>query len=192
MARKTAEEGGLDAAAAQAERSMSDAALAGQQHGAMLQAHQQRGAQATVLSNGAIPEVKLGPVAGAPNVGDDADPRLADRSLLDPTAVAPIIGDATRRQPFRRAGSEAAKEAAAIAAGDPDVEGPRAEKFYAVLETKSVLDKTGGHRTPMRAGKIISDKHYDVVNLIRQGVRLKKVASPDGAGDESLIAMMTE
>ena len=192
MARKTAEEGGMDVAAMAAERTVQEAAQAAQAHGAGLSAQQRQAGQTQVLSNGAIPEVRLPPIGGAPRVGDDADPQgQIDRQLLDPSAVAPVVADATRRQPFRRAGSEAAREAEAMAAGE-EGSGPKAERFFAVLETKNVLDKTNGHRTPMRAGKVISDKHYDVANLIRQGVKLKKVAAPAMGGDDALIAAMTE
>lgn len=187
MARKTAEEGGLDAAAQQAEQQTREAALASQAHGQRIAA-QQGNARTEVLSTGPIPEVKLGPAAGAPPVGDDADPRVADRFLLDPNAVAPVIGDATKRRPFRRVGAELG--AGAAAAGE-EAEPPREERFFAVLETKSVLDPIGGHRTPLRQGKVISDKHYDIVKLLRQGVRLKKVAMPTTGSDESLIDALT-
>jgi hypothetical protein len=216
MARKTAEEAGLDEAAARAEQDTKQAALASQGHAADLVAQQRAGGSATVLSNGPIPEVKLGPALGAPPIeGDAVDPNLAGRFLLDPSSTAPVIGDATKRKPYRRAGSErfaCGKCGVASSGGKfcqecggpivaaaeaPPVEGAkvetaRSERFFAVLEQKMVLDKTGGHRTPLRAGKIISDKHYDVAGLIRQGVKLKRVDDPSSAStDEALIATMT-
>lgn len=217
MARKTADEAGLDAAAAQAEADTRQAALAAQGHAARMTEQQRQGGAATVLSTGPIPEVKLGPAAGAPPVqGDAVDPDVAGRFLLDPSSTAPVIADATKRRPYRRAGTErfacskcgvaasggkfcqecgglvvAAEEAPPV---DPSAPTPaaREERFFAVLEQKMVLDKTGGHRTPLRAGKIISDKHYDIASLIRQGVKLKRVDNPSSAStDEALIQAMT-
>lgn len=210
MARKTAEDAGLDAAAAKAEQDVAAAAAQ-----ASNIERQRGGGQATVLSTGPIPEVKLGPAAGAPPIeGDAVDPNVAGRFLLDPSSTAPVIADATKRPAYRRAGAAAlqAQCGACGAAsssgrfcahcGSPLPEGsgeaqapagePKEERWFAVLETKMVLDKTGGHRTPLRAGKLISDKHYDVPGLIRQGAKLKRVEGPTSAStDEALIAALT-
>jgi hypothetical protein len=188
MARKTADEIGLDAAAIQAQRDTEAAALAAQQHGSRIMA-QQHGAQTTTLSNGPIPEVKLAPVVGGATVGgDDVDPRIADRFLLDPNAVAPIIGDATKRRPFRRVGAE-------VSAEDEDAEPARQERLFVVLEDRKVLDATNQHRTTLRQGKVISDKHYNIVQLLRQGAKLQRVhaaASAAGNIDESMIDALTK
>jgi hypothetical protein len=212
MARKSAEEAGLDAAAAEAERQTREAAASAQAHAQQIAA-QQQGAQGQVLSSGPIPEVKLGPAAGAPPInGDAVDPDLAARFLLDPSSTAPVIGDATKRAPYKRAGSEQRLECSKCGvscfgkfcqecgspsqpAKDPPPGAPSAakeEKWFAVLETKMVLDTTNGHRTPLRAGKVISSKHYDIAKLLRQGAKLKKVDSPTAATtDEALIAALT-
>ncbi len=186
MARKTAEEGGLDAAAEAAERSVTQAAQAAQQHGQHIQALQRQQGTAQVLSTGAIPEVKLAPV-GAPTVGDDG--RVDHQYIRDPNGNARVVADATKRLPYRRAGAEAQATSEGPTEPEPP---PREERFFAVVEGRSVLDKTNGHRTPLRAGKVISDKHYDVANLIRQGVRLKKVSNPGIGADEALIASLME
>jgi hypothetical protein len=153
-------------------------------------ADQQRGGErATVLSNGPIPEIKLGPVA-APNprgVEPTEDFPGVDRDLLDPAKVAPVVADARLRPPARHPGPAQARR------GDEPVdEAPKKRRHFVVLEAKQILDKTSGARTRLPAGKPIHDGHYDIAHLLRQGVRLKETDAPGTtAGDEALIDAMT-
>jgi hypothetical protein len=198
MARKTAEEGGdaaVAAAAAAADQQTRDAAAGAAAQAAALRQAQQ-GGSATVLSSGPIPEVKLGPAAGAPPVrtqGDEVDVDVAARQLLDPATTAPVVADATKRAPYKRAGAEAARAPAADGEEGEAPAGPKPAKWFAVLETRTVLDRVGGHRTPLRAGKIISDQQYDIAFLLRQGAKLKKVDAPTSAAtDDALIDALTQ
>lgn len=141
---------------------------------------QQQGEQMQVLGNGAIPEVKLGPIAVAgATPGMEDFQSGTDRALLDPTTVAPVVADATNRQPRRTADM--------VASADDAEEQPREEQFFVVLASKQVLDKTAQARTSLREGKVISDKHYDIRHLQAQGVKLKRATKEESGVIEELL-----
>lgn len=142
---------------------------------------QRQGERASVLSAGPIPEVKLRPVQAAAPKGME-DFQTHDRMLLDPNQVAPIVADATLREPHGRRGSVADSEQAQ----------PKELRYFIVLEPKQILDKTSGARTRLPGGKVIHEGHYDIAHLLRQGVKLKKTAKPDTVeGTDDLIDALT-
>ncbi len=142
---------------------------------------QKAGEQVQVLNaNPTIPEVRLGPVqvaGGVPGVEDELQGSV-ERSLLDPSQVAPVVADATLRQPIRRPGV------------DTD-ETPREAKYFAVLEDRFITDATSGARTKLRAGKVISDQHYNIRALQQQGVKLKRTEAP-GTTDEPIEELLSQ
>lgn len=145
-----------------------------------LRAAQKAGEKAVVLSSGPIPEVKLGPVqvtGQTPGVADDVQTPI-DRTLLDPTQVAPVVADATLRQPFGRKPADEEEE-----------EKPKEAQYFVVLEDRFVTDKTSGARTKLRAGKVISTAHYDIRHLQTQGARLKRTEAP-GTTDEPIEELL--
>lgn len=115
---------------------------------------QKKDEKVEVLSRGPIPEVDM---SRAPTV---IDGELVTRDAVDVADVAPVVADATarNRQP-------------------EGVEQPATPQLYRVEATKQVLD--GGARVTLREGKEISPAQYNIRDLQRQGVRLRKIETSD-------------
>lgn len=171
MARKTAEDAALDSSIMAAERSVEQIASSAQVHAQTIEAMRAKNTRMQVISNGEIPEVEfqMQPLDGNLDT---------NRMPINLITQAPVVADATKIK-IRRV------------IPPPEGEEAREEKFFVVMETKGVLDSTSGHRTPIHAGKIISDKHYNVANLLRQGVKLKRTQTPSVATDDAFIDEMT-
>ncbi len=107
-----------------------------------------------VLSRGPIPEIDM---SRAPTV---IDGEQVTRETVDVADGAPVVADATARN------------------RQPDgVEQPAPPQLYRVEATKQVLDN--GARVTLREGKEVSTAHYNIRDLQRQGVRLRRIQTSD-------------
>ncbi len=123
-----------------------------------------------VLRSGPITEVELAPPITAQMLAGNApgmagvQPGTIDRpaqiSNLD--IVAPVVADARDRN----------------RATAPDELGKGVEIVFAVVTNDKpipVYDKGSQNRVTLKAGKQVDSQHYDLLDLARQGVRMKKV-----------------
>lgn len=88
--------------------------------------------------------------------------------------AAPVVRNALEAPPLRAVhpGTQV------VMKGADESEVPK-QKVFRVEEDANILDSTGGFRTKLRRGKEITQAHYDIRALQRQGVRLKEITDRD-------------
>ncbi len=123
-----------------------------------------KGEQVEVLSNKPIADVILHPptvigtTPGTHGEHGDFDTAVAAESV-QLTAVAPVIADATAkgRQEL------------------PEEEAAPAIRTFAVLADKTVRDGHGSGRVTFHTGKEITNQHYNIRDLMKQGLKLREI-----------------
>ncbi len=88
--------------------------------------------------------------------------------------VAPFVRNALEAPPLRAVHPNTQ----VVMKGADESEVPK-QKVYRVEEDAKILDSTGGFRTTLRRGKEITQTHYDIRALQRQGVRLREITDRD-------------
>lgn len=128
-----------------------------------------------VLNSNTTPrEIDLSPMNG--RLDAVPDPSIpVDRSTIDPMQVAPVVRDATE-PPVLRAGFGLATSP--IMKGTSEAETPKV-RVYRVEKDAAIVDRTSGARTKLREGKEISESHYQIRDLQRQGVKLRDITDID-------------
>lgn len=127
-----------------------------------------------VMSTLPVKEVDFSPPGRKldPNINPDA---AFDRSAVDPNKTAPIVRDATQA-PVLRVGQGLAT--GPVLKGSPE-EDVKPARTYRVEKEMGIVDRTSGGRTKLREGKEIQDKHYNIRDLQRQGVKLRDITDLD-------------
>lgn len=136
--------------------------------------------QITVLAAGQIKEIDMSPPGHRldGNVVDRAAMSSEEvrefRAMIDPMQVAPIKRDA-REAPIVQPG---------VLGSAPVMQGTREEnvpkvRVYRVEKEHAIVDRTSGSRTKLREGKEISEAHYNIRDLQRQGAKLRDITHLD-------------
>lgn len=127
--------------------------------------------QITVLNAGQIQEIDMSP-PGHRLTGTEGP--LVDRNTVDPMQVAPIKRDA-REAPIIQPG---VLGSAPVMQGTSEENVPKV-RMYRVEKEHAIVDRTSGSRTKLREGKEISEAHYNIRDLQRQGAKLRDITDLD-------------
>ena len=175
MARKTAEEMEIEAMAQQNWKGVAELAASAASHVATIDRARQQHTHQEVSG--------FGPPRAVP-LPNPYEARSSNAQILDEhpeiqlIPTAPVVADSTKIRHFPPT-------------TPPEGEEPREPRYYVVLGNRLALDGTSKVSTTMREGKIICDKHYNVLNLARQGVKLKQIPKPAPENDEELLRILT-
>lgn len=137
-------------------------------------AQQQQGGSVHVLDATPIRTVDMSP----PGNRIDALPDMVNRHVVDASVSAPIVRSAldVPLPKVARTGMPVVMQGASGEAVDAH---EAKQRLYRVKSDVMILDRTSGTRTKLREGKEITNQHYNIRDLQRQGAKLADITDLD-------------